>query len=146
MKKSLFNSLLFLALTAIPVVWAQEENAIKRNASQPRNEKAGNERTGVNQAVADILRDPGDLFQKLDTDGNGNLSREEFLRITSTGSQGTASSAGTVGVTGATGATGTTGATRVSDSDAKITTGTPQPSSNAVPTPATGADAGKPKP
>lgn len=80
-------------------------------AEEPANARA--QQRGLNQAIADLQNDPSGLFKRLDTDSDGRLSEDEFLRITSIGSQGAAARTGTTGITGATGATGNDGATQV---------------------------------
>lgn len=120
MRPSFIPTALLMLAALIVTVNAQEpadENKdTNRRNLKGHNEREANARTALNQAVSELTTNPQGLFDRLDHDENGELSKEEFERIVNIGVQGAAATEGTKGVsaTGASGATGTTGATAVS--------------------------------
>jgi hypothetical protein len=118
MKTFLYHPLGFAALLLAPVVLTAQDREMDTNRAPASNalkegERANiaSQKVGINQAISDLLHNPDGLFTRLDTDNNGQLSPEEFRRMTSVGSTGTAANTGTTGITGATGATGVSGQT-----------------------------------
>lgn len=120
MKLPLFSTSVLLLAATVLTSRAQEPQDENKNTNRRNlkgyHEREANARTALNQAVSELTNNPQGLFDRLDHDGNGELSKEEFERIVNIGVQGAAAIEGTKGVsaTGASGATGITGATAIS--------------------------------
>ena len=92
------------------------ENAdTNRVNSTGREQRQTNARASLNQVMNELQNDPETLFDRLDRNSDGQLSKEEFGRITNSGVEGAATTQGTGGTTagGAEASPGTTGQSAV---------------------------------
>jgi hypothetical protein len=91
MKTNLDKHLTAIALSiALPILGAQaaepenKQSGGNTGTSNPptnRNTPAASNTTGLGSIKDSPLSDPETLFKRLDTNHDGNLSREEFLQI-----------------------------------------------------------------
>lgn len=104
------------AATLAPLVSHAEDDKnenTNRRHKEGRLEREANRERGLNETYNELVNNPTGLFHKLDTDGNGQLSEDEFGRAVNMSSQGQMSTGGTQGVKGAAGATAGKGGTGV---------------------------------
>lgn len=106
--------LLAAASLWLPLHGEDENKNTNRDHLKGYREREANTITGLNQAMSDLQTNPDGLFDRLDRDGNGTLTKEEFSRMVNLSSQGAAGTEGTRGIKGASSATGSTGGTSVS--------------------------------
>lgn len=98
----------------LPLQGEDENKNTNRDHLKGYREREANTMTGLNQAMSDLQTNPDGLFDRLDRDASGTLTKEEFSRMVNLSSQGAAGIEGTRGIKGASSATGITGGTSVS--------------------------------